>query len=225
MKSRSKAVSATALCTFMFAAFGMGGMSLADENVPTASIREPVSGSVSLDKPQEGLIGSATVFGAPKEVIQPLPQQGEQVPGADRPGRDYGSLAAMVDATVADTPLDAETRCLATAVFYEARSESLEGQLAVARVIINRAQSSRFGDSICGVVRQPRQFSFVRHGVIPTPDTGRQAWKTSVAVSRIAQQGGWDSKAEGALYFHARRVSPGWSRQRVAVIDNHIFYR
>jgi hypothetical protein len=35
----------------------------------------------------------------------------------------------------------------------------------------------------------------------------------------------WESKAEGALYFHARRVAPGWRRSRVAVIDNHIFYR
>ena len=124
-----------------------------------------------------------------------------------------------------DGVLDAETHCLATAVFYEARSESLEGQLAVARVIVNRAASARFRDSLCGVVKQPGQFSFVRGGAIPDPSYGGSSWKTAIAIARIAVVNGWENVAEGALYFHARRVAPAWTRKRVAAIDNHIFYR
>ena len=173
-----------------------------------------------------------------KEVVQPLGTKpgarktGDMASAAPRademiavPDKDYSSLAAMVREVDTSASLDEETRCLATAVFYESRSESLEGQLAVARVIINRAESNRFGEDMCDVVAQPGQFSFVRGGVIPAPNASRPAWKTAIAIARIAQENAWASKAEGALYFHARRVSPSWRRARVAVIDNHIFYR
>ena len=75
------------------------------------------------------------------------------------------------------------------------------------------------------MVRQPKQFSFVRSGVIPQPDTSHPHWKRAVAISLIALENKWASAAEGALFFHARRVNPSWSRPRVAAIDNHIFYR
>jgi hypothetical protein len=153
-----------------------------------------------------------------------LPQPGT-VP-AITPEVPAASLAALVDRNDDDVAgLDSEMRCLASAVFYEARSESLQGKLAVARVIINRSESGRFPSSLCGVVTQPGQFSFVRSGHIPAAPTSTHQWSDSVAVARIASTDGWDSAAEGALYFHARRVAPGWGRPRVAQIDNHIFYR
>src|SRR5262249_13224301 len=62
---------------------------------------------------------------------------------------------------------DAEEECLAKAVYFEARGESLEGQLAVAQVIMNRAASGIYPPSICGVVTQPAQFSFIRGGQFP----------------------------------------------------------
>ncbi len=131
----------------------------------------------------------------------------------------------MVADTDVSAPLDEQARCLASAVFYESRSETLEGQLAVARVIINRAKSERFRPTLCGVVAQPGQFSFVRGGVVPQPNVDHPQWKRAVAISHIALNDGWDSAAEGALYFHARRVKTAWARPRAAVIDNHIFYR
>jgi len=217
---RLKAASVAVLGTLCYVA-GMAGVSLADENVPLVPAMTPVETSSSSTQPTQPV-----AFAVLKEVVQPLP--GEALPtDSDDTARVNRavSLAALVDSMNVEAPLDEETRCLATAVFYEARSESLEGQLAVARVIINRSKSPRFTGSLCGVVRQPGQFGFVRRGVMPSADTGRPAWKTSVAVARVALENGWTSKAEGALYFHARRVSPGWARQRVAMIDNHIFYR
>ena len=54
-----------------------------------------------------------------------------------------------------------------------------------------------------------------------------QAWRTAVAVARIAHGDQWQTHAGDALYFHARSVRPGWShrKQALATIDSHIFYR
>ena len=137
--------------------------------------------------------------------------------------RRAGSLAATVAAADGDV-LDAQHRCLAQGVYYESKGEPLEGQLAVAEVIINRARSGRFANSVCGVLTQRGQFSFVRGGVIPQPAGGAQ-WRTAVAIARVALDDAWDSRASNALFFHATRVSPGWNRARVASIGNHVFYR
>ena len=80
-------------------------------------------------------------------------------------------LYALVDRYSAGAPLDEQGNCLATAVYFEARGESLEGQLAVARVVMNRASSERYPPDWCGVVKQHAQFSFVRHGQFPRIET------------------------------------------------------
>ena len=134
------------------------------------------------------------------------------------------SLAELVAATPKPATIDRELRCLAGAVYFESRGESLPGQLAVAHVVINRAQSGRFPTSMCGVVYQKRQFSFVRGGRMPTIREGAQ-WDKAVAIAQIALDGSWKNHAPGALFFHARYVSPGWRKTRIAQIDNHIFYR
>ncbi len=134
------------------------------------------------------------------------------------------SLAQLVAATPRPAALDSELRCLAGAVYFESRGESLVGQLAVAHVVINRAQSGRFPKSLCGVVHQRSQFSFVRGGKMPAVREGAQ-WSNAIAIAQIARDGSWKNRAPGALFFHARYVSPGWRKTRVAQIDNHIFYR
>jgi spore germination cell wall hydrolase CwlJ-like protein len=134
------------------------------------------------------------------------------------------SLAELVAATPKPAKLDPELRCLAGAVYFESRGESLPGQLAVAHVVINRANSGRFPKSLCGVVHQKSQFSFVRGGRMPAIRNGAQ-WNNAVAIAQIARDGTWKNHAPGALFFHARYVSPGWRKTRIAQIDNHIFYR
>lgn len=135
------------------------------------------------------------------------------------------SLSELVAATTIPEIIDEELRCLAGAVYFESRSESLAGQLAVAHVVINRAESGRFPRTLCGVVYQKSQFSFVRGGQMPAINTAHRQWRNAVAIAQIARDGSWQNAAPGALFFHARHVSPGWNRPRVAQIDNHIFYR
>jgi spore germination cell wall hydrolase CwlJ-like protein len=155
--------------------------------------------------------------GKESNFVQPTPQP------AIADGID--TLAELVAQSAGDTALDADARCLATAVYYEARSESLAGQLAVAHVVLQRARSGRFPSSLCGVVTQPGQFSFVRSGRLPAVPVNAGQWKTAAAIARIAQEGSWENPVEGALYFHATRVSPAWGKERVMRIGGHVFYR
>lgn len=135
------------------------------------------------------------------------------------------SLAELVREHDTSGPLSTEERCLAGAVYFESKGESLSGQLAVARVVMARAKSGRFPTTLCGVVYQKSQFSFVRGGGMPPIATGSNNWRNAVAISKIALDGSWKSPVEGALFFHARHVSPGWRLTRLGSIDNHIFYR
>ena len=135
------------------------------------------------------------------------------------------SLAELVAQQSAPDELSPELRCMAGAIYFEARAEPLEGQLAVGRVIVARSKSGRFPNSYCGVVYQPSQFSFIRGNTMPVIKEQSRNWKTAVAIAEIAHSGAWQSPAEGALFFHAKRVSPNWRLHRLAQIDNHIFYR
>ena len=135
------------------------------------------------------------------------------------------TLSALVAAEQTGEDLTAELECLAGAVYFEARSESLDGQLAVADVILNRADSGRFASTVCGVVHQPGQFSFVRGGRMPAINRNSQDWREAVAIARIAEKDRWESAASDALFFHATHVSPRWKLRRVATVVNHVFYR
>jgi spore germination cell wall hydrolase CwlJ-like protein len=121
---------------------------------------------------------------------------------------------------------DAEQECLVKAIYFEARSESLDGQLAVAEVILNRAASALYPSTICGVVTQPAQFSFIRHGQVPVPDRNSEGWRKALAIADIAQKGLADAIAPNVLWYHATYVAPSWGRRltRVAQIGTHIFY-
>jgi spore germination cell wall hydrolase CwlJ-like protein len=75
------------------------------------------------------------------------------------------------------------------------------------------------------VVYQPSQFSFVRGSAMPSIDHNSRGWKNAAAIAQIANDGSWRSPVEGALFFHAARVSPRWRMARLAQIGNHVFYR
>jgi spore germination cell wall hydrolase CwlJ-like protein len=205
MLRKVRLASAMALVgTLMTALFGLQGSGAAAETmIPTIVLPDPVTQFVS------------------QPVVQPLPEAGSG-PTAAGPA---GSLDALVATQPTDADLSAEMRCLAGAIYFEARGESLEGQLAVAKVIINRAKSGRFPASYCGVVYQPSQFSFVRGRSMPAVRSGSADWREAVAIAHIAEKGSWDSEVPGALFFHAAHVSPSWRLTRLARVDNHIFYR
>lgn len=159
-----------------------------------------------------------------QEVVQPLPEQATAPAPVLTEAGSLGELVRMVDTAA---PMSDELRCLAGAVYFEARGEPLTGQLAVAQVIINRSEDARFPRSYCGVVAQPGQFSFMRGKHMPAVRTGTAAWSRAVAIAEIAHKGLWESEAGDAVFFHAKYVRPSWSmrKTRLAQIDTHIFYR
>ena len=116
--------------------------------------------------------------------------------------------------------------CLAAGIYFESKSEPLAGQLAVGEVIENRTRSNgRFPSSYCGVLFQRGQFSFVRGKSWPAINRSGRQWQNAVAVAKIVDRDLKDSSVGNALFFHARRVSPGWRLKRIAAVGNHIFYR
>ncbi|OYY64663.1 cell wall hydrolase [Sphingomonas sp. 28-62-11] len=139
--------------------------------------------------------------------------------------RSYATLAAAVAAQEPPMTVDSDLACLAGTIFFESKGESLQGQLAVANVVINRTKSGRFPRSICSVVKQPGQFSFVRGGRMPSIGNGNAQYRTALAVAQVAMAERWESPVANALFFHARHVSPGWRLTRVAAIGGHVFYR
>jgi N-acetylmuramoyl-L-alanine amidase len=141
------------------------------------------------------------------------------------PTENGESLSAKVSRLGAGQTSGREQECLAGAVYFESKGEPLAGQLAVAQVVLNRTTSGRFPSSVCGVVFQRSQFSFVRGNGFPAIARGSQQWKDAVGVARVAQQGLHKSDVGKALFFHARYVSPGWKLARVGTIGNHVFYR
>jgi spore germination cell wall hydrolase CwlJ-like protein len=212
--------------TFSIAAMAVGLIATitfpgADSAAALAQAANDQMTTAALAEPAELVPQTPEFISTP--VVQPLVLQTAAQPVLTEAG-SLSELVAMVDV---DAPRDEQLRCLAGAVYFEARGEDLAGQLAVAQVIINRSEDGRFPRSYCGVVSQPGQFSFMRGQSMPAIRTNSPAWARAVAIAEIAHQGLWESEAGEAVFFHANYVRPQWSRTktRLAQIDTHIFYR
>ena len=127
---------------------------------------------------------------------------------------------------------DKNWACLAEAIYFEARGESIKGQFAVAEVILNRADSPRFPDSACGVItqggerRHACQFSYNCDGLaehIREP----VAYAVAGKISRLMLDGAPRYITKGATYYHSRAVNPGWAKkfQKTFTVGSHHFYR
>ncbi|GAA0305111.1 hypothetical protein GCM10009087_13750 [Sphingomonas oligophenolica] len=203
--------------------FGITGLIGASTPGFAFELDKTVNVPSALSVPQPTPTPAVAATPAPVDTAQPA-TQADGKDQAPTPTLEYASLSEAVAAQETDKLDDDDLACMAGAVYFEAKGEPLAGQLAVADVIINRTKSGRFPTSICSVVKQPGQFSFVRHGRIPSI-ANSAAYRTAVAVARVALADAWDSPAANAMYFHARRVSPAWRMQKVASIGNHVFYR
>jgi len=149
-------------------------------------------------------------------------EQADDAAAAVDPDSDLPTLVAALRGTETGSR---ELECLAAGIYFESKSEPLAGQLAVGQVIANRADSGRFASTYCGVLFQRGQFSFVRGHSWPAINKQGRQWQTAVAIAKIVDKDLKDSAAANALYFHARRVHPGWRLKQVASIGNHVFYR
>ena len=145
---------------------------------------------------------------------------------AARAPRDYAAL-------MAHDRIEREKKCLAEAVYFEARSEPEAGQAAVAQVILNRVGSGLYPSSICGVVYQNRhrykacQFSFACEGK-SLRVTEQEAWRTAARVADEVVDGRrWLADVGGSTHYHANYVRPRWAKRltKMDVIGKHIFYR
>lgn len=118
-----------------------------------------------------------------------------------------------------------DLKCLAEAIYFEARGESRQGQAAVAEVILNRVDSRQFPSTVCGVINQPSQFSYTIGG--PKPIRNKAAYQRARDIAQAALSGAPRELTGGATYFHTPAVRPSWSRRmhRTVQIGAHIFYR
>lgn len=209
--------------------YSAGGAALA---VSLASVFAPVEAQNAFAQQMEIVLPDAQSSAeeivpqfVSKEVVQPVTPATDVEAGVEEPVR-AASLRELVASMPTSAVLDEQLECLAGAIYFEARGEPLTGQLAVAEVIVNRAASGRFPASYCGVVMQKSQFSFVTRGRMPAVPASSPTYRRAKAIAQIAHRDLWESEADGALYFHASRVSPAWSGRKMAArINNHVFYR
>jgi spore germination cell wall hydrolase CwlJ-like protein len=150
----------------------------------------------------------------------------------------HPASAGMLDAEAVGAPGEVElaageVKCLATAIYFEARGEPARGQTAVAQVILNRVDSKAYPDSVCGVVYQNKhrrnacQFSFACDGKADTVREKR-AWRKAERIAEdVAEGRGILREVGSATHYHADYVRPYWAKRmrRLASIGRHIFYR
>ncbi|MEL6679356.1 MAG: cell wall hydrolase [Pseudomonadota bacterium] len=123
-------------------------------------------------------------------------------------------------------------RCLTQALYFEARGESIAGQVAVAEVILNRVDDKRYPDTVCGVIRQGEtrrnacQFSYMCDGKKEVIHD-QTAWRHLGRIAHLMLEGRPRILTDGATHYHATSVTPGWARRltQTVWIDDHKFYR
>lgn len=187
------------------------------ETIATGPAKEVPAAKVAAEEPKAAAKKAA---GIPAADPQPM------VPGlAAAPRYETGWLLALPEPSG-----DADWQCLSEAIYFESRGESLQGQFAVAEVILNRRDSGLYPRSVCGVVGQRGgggcQFSYVCDGLA---DNMREPGPRAIArrIARVMLDGAPRLLTDGATHFHTRGVSPGWAKRfpRTAAIGSHLFYR
>ena len=189
----------------------------------------------------------AARLAAPKAVaaaarIQPPPMLLQQVSPGDAVALNAaipiadglnGRAASVVFRAANPFDLQRSLQCLAEAVYYEARSESEDGQRAVAQVVLNRVRHPAYPASVCGVVYQGPlragggcQFTFTCDGALGRPPAGPD-WARARRIAAEALSGGVYAPVGHATHYHTHQVLPVWAYRlaKVAVIGSHNFYR
>ena len=116
--------------------------------------------------------------------------------------------------------------CLALNIYHEARDQSMAGQIAVAQVVVNRVHHEGYPSSVCSVVKQRNQFSWLWDDISDKPYE-KEAWILSQRVAKTVLDGVTVEIVEGATHYHATSVKPAWAKRlkKIVQIDDHIFYK
>ncbi|HRO11180.1 cell wall hydrolase [Amaricoccus sp.] len=199
--------------------------------LPASAGSARIEATRALTQEQSALDSASQRLAALTESLRPRARADEIVatsPEASSAGPlDFRTLDAMPAASG-----DEAWQCLAEAIYFEARGEPLEGQVAVAEVVLNRVSDRRFPRTVCGVTKQGAgsgkgcQFSYACDG---NSDVMKSALARSRAEKLAAMMlaGRARTVTDGATYFHTRSVRPSWSSRmvRTASIGHHLFYR
>ena len=126
-----------------------------------------------------------------------------------------------------------QLECLTRNIYHEAAGEPFEGKVGVAQVTLNRLESGRFADSVCGVVYQKNvfyervvcQFSWYCENKSRVRPVNSPMWEESETVAKkVLLEGFRLPSLKHAIYYHADYVNPGWNKPRIEKIGRHIFY-
>lgn len=183
------------------------------------TITRPEMITVALELPQPTPVIAIYEFGPDEELPPPL----EGFWYTD----NYQPYVAEIDEP---TPVvtKEDVLCMAKNIYFESRTQSTKGQLAVGLVTMNRVDSSYWPDTVCGVVYQHLQFSWYWDGLSDRPEQLEQ-WETALilASALLAEEGKIEDFTYGSDHYHADYVEPKWRLVMVKVtqIEQHIFYR
>ena len=149
---------------------------------------------------------------------------------------DYKMTSLRAEQNLNPSEITAEVRnsqldCLTRNIYYEAGHEPFEGKVAVAQVTINRAESGKFPSDICKVVYQKDnamglcQFSWFCNGDVRKPKNMAAYRECEIVAKQVLLEKFRLPSLKHALYFHGTYINPGWKKEKVATIGNHIFYK
>ncbi len=200
----------------------VNGASKGDRLKPTTSV---VALSNSAAAPDSSLMMMAATSNFDIASFRPSPEEIAYHPSAEGLNFRYqGESQAEFEAR--------ERRCLAIAIYFEARGEPTRGQVAVGQVILNRVRSPLFPETVCGVVYQGQmnpgcQFSFTCDGKTDNPRNDGQWAQAQSIAKRIMAGELWLPEVGYSTYYHANYVRPDWTgdMSRIDTIGRHIFYK
>ena len=195
------------------------------------TVLPPITGEISLAALPEVEDADRPAIATPAvSKLQDIWKRGRVLKAEVRAARRYQKVVGPQRLQASN-----DAYCLAKAIYFEARSESKAGQLAVANVIMNRVKSKHYPNSICGVVYENRsnkrhtscQFSFTCDGKHDRPRKGKQ-WNKSKQIAQKVLSGAKGSRVvnSSVLHYHADYVQPRWAKymRRLTKIGSHIFY-
>lgn len=192
----------------------------------------PLAAETSVSRSNSPTEKLGSLIGAEQRALDAIPEamlvSERPMAAPTRVSYDRGWVASQPGAKGGD-----QWACLAKALYFEARGESVKGQFAVAEVILNRVDSRTYPNSVCAVVNQGAndrragcQFSFACDGRADTIRE-REAYNRVAKIARMMMDGAPRALTGGATHFHTTNVKPGWARRfpNTAKIGSHLFYR
>ena len=181
----------------------------------------------------------SAILGQEREALSVVPDARLSIltslPPADERGLETQSGVIYDRDFLATQPVASggdQWECLAEALYFEARGETIRGMFAVGEVILNRVDSASYPDTLCGVINQGTgrkyacQFTYTCDG---NPETIHEprSWERVGKVAAILIKGAPRALTGGATHYHTKAVNPSWAQRfpRTASIGSHYFYR